>query len=104
MVKFLQYITSRDRIPPLGLECKIEVDFFDSNNPTFFADTCSYVLRVLRVHTSIDAFQAKLFEASDKYLGLGALLGFIIMNKLKLYNQHYSTNKHLSSSLTIEKN
>ena len=66
-------MTSRDRIPPLGLERKIEVEFYDNSNPTFFADTCSYVLKVPTVHTTIEEFQVKLFDASDNYLGHGSV-------------------------------
>lgn len=71
LAKFLHYMTSRDRIPPLGLEHKIEVEYFDNSNATFFADTCSFVLKVPTVHTTIEDFQEKLYEACDNYLGHG---------------------------------
>ena len=73
LVKPLHYMTSRDRIPLLGLERKIEVEFYDNSNATFFADTCSYVLKVPTVHTTIEEFQVKLFDASDNYLGDGSV-------------------------------
>ena len=71
--KFLHYMTSLDLIPPLGLERKIEVEFHDDDNPNFFADTCSFVLRIPTVHKKIEDFKKKLFEASENYLGHGSL-------------------------------
>ncbi len=71
--RFLHYMTSLDRIPPLGLEKKVEIDFCKDNNPNFFADTCSFFLRVPTVHKSIKDFKEKLLEACDNFLGHGAL-------------------------------
>ena len=56
-------MTSLDRIPPLGLDKKVEV----------FADTCSFFLRVPTMHKGFKEFKAKLFDACDNFLGHGAL-------------------------------
>jgi hypothetical protein len=66
-------MTSLDRIPPLGLDKKVEVEFFEDNNPNFFADTCSFFLRVPTMHKGFKEFKAKLFDACDNFLGHGAL-------------------------------
>ena len=73
MAKFLHFMTSLDKIPPLGIKSKIEVEFSDSCNPTFFAETCAYVLRVPTVHTIFENFQAKFLEASENYLGYASV-------------------------------
>ena len=66
-------MTSLDVIPPLGLEKKIEVEFHDDDNPNFFADTCSFILRIPTVHKEIEDFMKKLSEAGESYLGHGSL-------------------------------
>lgn len=70
--KFLQFMTSLGKLPPLGLRRKIEVEFC-GDNAMFFAETCAYVLRVPTVHTVYDDFYAKFLEASENYLGYGAV-------------------------------
>ena len=65
-------MTSLKKIPPLGLKRKIEVEFCD-DNPMFFAETCTYVLKVPTVHTVFEVFEAKFLEATENYLGYGAV-------------------------------
>lgn len=71
--KFLHFMTSLDRIPPLGLKRKIEVEFSINTNPTFFAETCGFVLRVPTVHETFEAFEDKLLEATENYLGYDSI-------------------------------
>ena len=71
--KFLHFMTSLDRIPPLGLKRKIEVEFATSTNPTFFAETCGFVLRVPTVHKTFESFEDKFLEATENYLGYGSV-------------------------------
>ena len=71
--KLLHYMTSLDRIPPLGLDKNVEVEFLQDENPNFFADTYSLFLRVPTMHKTIKQFKEKLFDACDNYLGHGAL-------------------------------
>lgn len=61
--KFLHFMTSLGRIPPLGLKRKIEVEFSNSTSPTFFAETCGFVLRVPTVHETFETFQEKFFRS-----------------------------------------
>lgn len=71
MQKFLHYMTSLDRIPPLGLPHSIDVEFEDSEN--FFAETCTLVLRVPKVHKEFADFKRKFMEACDNSLGFGCI-------------------------------
>lgn len=71
--KFLHFMTSLGRIPPLGLKRKIEVEFSNSTSPTFFAETCGFVLRVPTVHETFETFQEKFLEATENYLGYGCI-------------------------------
>ena len=66
-------MTSLDRIPPQGLKRKIEVEFPFGTNPTFFAETCGFVLRVPTVHETFEAFEVKFLEATENYLGYGSI-------------------------------
>ena len=71
--KFLHFMTSLDRIPPLGLKRKVEVEFSISTNPTFFAETCGFVLRVPTVHETFQRFEDKFLETTENYLGYGSI-------------------------------
>ena len=44
--KFFCYAISLDRIPPLGLSRKVEVEFSINRNPASFAETCNMVSKV----------------------------------------------------------
>ena len=59
-------------MPPLGLNSKIEVEL-SNNNPTFFAETCCFVLRVPTVHKTFESFQETFLEATHNYLGYGSI-------------------------------
>ena len=54
---FFRYTMSLDKIPPLGLSRKVEVEFSKNSNTTFFAESCSYVLKVPNVHGCFEDFQ-----------------------------------------------
>lgn len=71
MHKFLQYMTSLDRIPPLGLEHSIDLEFYEGEN--FFAETCTLVLRVPTIYDEFDDFKKKFLEACDNSLGFGCI-------------------------------
>lgn len=71
--KFFRYVTSLDKVPPLGLSRKVEVEFSNNSNQAFFAETCSMVLKVPTVHKSFEDFQEKLLEACKNYIGYGSI-------------------------------
>jgi len=48
-------MTALNRIPPLGLERKIEVEF-DDYASSFFAETCGFILRLPTIHETFDLF------------------------------------------------
>lgn len=72
-------MTSLDRIPPLALKREIEVEFSISSNPTFFAETCGFVLRVPTVHETFETFEDKFLEATENYLGYGSIRFSIVL-------------------------
>lgn len=63
-------MVSVTKIPPLGLEKEIELQFDDSAS-SFFAETCGLVLRVPTIHDSFQAFMEKLLEAVENNTGFG---------------------------------
>ena len=71
--KFFRYMTSLDKVPPLGLSRKVEVEFSNNSNQVFFAETCSMVLKVPTVHKSFEDFQEKFLEACENYIGYGSI-------------------------------
>ena len=71
--KFFRYVTSLDKVPPLGLSRKVEVGFSNNSNQAFFAETCSMVLKVPTVHKSFEDFQEKFLEACENYIGYGSI-------------------------------
>ena len=72
--KFFRSVTSMDKVPPLGLSRKVEVEFFNNSNRAFFAETCcSMVLKVPTVHRHFEDFQEKFLEACENYVGYGSI-------------------------------
>lgn len=65
-------MTGLNRIPPLGLERKIEVEI-DDYVSSFFAETCSFLLRVPTVHETFDLFMFKLLEAVENSTGFAGV-------------------------------
>lgn len=70
---FFRYVTSLDKVPPLDLSRKVEVEFSNNSNQAFFAETCSMVLKVPTVHKSFEDFQEKFLEACENYIGYGSI-------------------------------
>ena len=68
--KLLHFMTGLSQIPPLGLKQPIKVEF-TAHSTSFFAETCTYVLRVPNGHASFDSFMEKIREACDNRLGFG---------------------------------
>ena len=66
--KLLQFMTGLSQIPPLGLQQPIQLEF-TAKSMSFFAETCTYVLRVPNGHASFDSFMEKIREACDNSLG-----------------------------------
>ena len=62
-----------DKVPPLGLNRKVEVELSNNSNQVFFAETCSMVLKVPTVHKSFEDFQEKFLEACENYIGYGSI-------------------------------
>jgi len=50
------------KIPPLGLEKKIEIEF-NVSSKSFFAETCGSVLRVPVSHQNFKTFYGKILES-----------------------------------------
>ena len=71
--KFFRFTTSLDKIPPLGLSRKVEVEFSNNSNTTFFAETCSCVLKMPTVHGYFEDFQERFLGACNNYLGYGSI-------------------------------
>ena len=69
MKRLLMFMTSLDEIPPLGLKEKIQLEF--TSMPTFFAETCSFVLRVPNCYTTYEAFKKRFDEACEQNVGFG---------------------------------
>lgn len=65
-------MTALDEIPPLGLPQKIFVEFTEGSQRTFFAETCTFVLRVPTVHKEFREFKEKFLEASQNLQDLPA--------------------------------
>lgn len=65
---FFRYVTSLDKVPPLGLSRKVEVEFSNNSNQAYFAETCSTVLKVPTLHGSLEDFQETFLEACDRPL------------------------------------
>jgi len=61
-------MTGLSQIPPLGLQQPIQLEF-TAQSMSFFAETCTYVLRVPNGHASFDSFMEKIREACDNRLG-----------------------------------
>lgn len=61
-------VTSLDKVPPLGLSRKVEVEFSNNSNQAFFAETCSMVLKVPTLHGSLEVFQETFLEVCDRPL------------------------------------
>ena len=68
----LHFMTGCDSIPPLGLSKKIDLEFVDDSN-SFFAETCTLVLRVPKGHTSFESFMEKIMEARLNPSGFGSV-------------------------------
>ena len=66
-------MTSLNRIPPLGITGSIEIEFEESDHQWFFAETCTFVLRVPTVHTTFKTFQEKFLEACVNHKGFGSV-------------------------------
>ena len=43
--KLLHFMTSFEKIPPLGLPSNIDIEFDETCQQSFFAETCTFVLR-----------------------------------------------------------
>lgn len=69
----LQFMTALDEIPPLGLPQKIFVEFTEGSQRTFFAETCTFVLRVSTVHKEFREFKEKFLEASQSPTGFACI-------------------------------
>ena len=69
--KLLHFMTGLSKIPPLGMQQKIELDF-DSYSHSFFAETCSYVLRVPTSHETFETFLQRVYEACENCHGFGS--------------------------------
>ena len=69
---WLHYIIGRDDIPPLGIPQKIEVVFYTGDQPSFFAETCLFQLKVPVVHEVLKDFKAAFMEACSNNKGFGS--------------------------------
>jgi len=65
-------MTGLSKIPPLGLEKKIEIEFYVSSK-SFFAQTCGSVLRVPVSHPHFETFYGKILEACEHNSGFGSI-------------------------------
>lgn len=65
-------MTGLSKIPPLGLEKKIEMEF-DMSSKSFFAETCGSVLRVPASHKNFETFYEKMLEACEHNSGFGSI-------------------------------
>jgi len=70
--RFLHFMTGLSKIPPLGLEKNIDIEF-DMSSKSFFAETCGTVLRVPASHQNFETFYGKILEACDHNSGFGSV-------------------------------
>jgi hypothetical protein len=70
--KLLLYMTSLDRIPPLGMRRKIAVEFVAENRRTFFAETCLLNLQVPTIHCTYHEFKKAFHQAVEHNTGFGS--------------------------------
>ena len=66
-------MTGLDDVPPLGLPQKIFVAFSQGTETTFFAETCTLVLRVPTDYTDFADFNEKFLEASKNATGYAGI-------------------------------
>ena len=65
-------MTGLSKIPPLGLEKKIEMEF-DMSSKSFFAETWGSVLRAPAFHKNFETFYEKMLEACEHNSGFGSI-------------------------------
>ena len=70
--RFLYFMTGLSKIPPLGLEKNIDIEF-DMSSKLFFAKTCGSVLRVPASHQNFETFYEKILKACDHNSGFGSV-------------------------------